>query len=40
MAQKAGLMPNLTPSSSKRDPKKRYGWKKFNKYFDEKTIRV
>ncbi|KAM7359721.1 mitochondrial ribosomal protein S18A [Cochliomyia hominivorax] len=39
MAQKAGLMPNLTPENSKKDPKKRYGWKKFNKYFDEKTIR-
>lgn len=40
MAQKAGLMPNLAPHWSKKDPKKRYGWKKFNKYFDEKTIRV
>ncbi|KAI8129763.1 hypothetical protein FF38_14217 [Lucilia cuprina] len=39
MAQKAGLMPNLAPEKSKKDPKKRYGWKKFNKYFDEKTIK-
>lgn len=39
MAQKAGLMPNLTPANSKKDPKQRYGWKKFNKYFNEKTIK-
>ncbi|XP_075145683.1 mitochondrial ribosomal protein S18A [Haematobia irritans] len=39
MAQKAGLMPNLAPANSKRDPTKRYGWKKFNKYFNEKTIK-
>ncbi|XP_005178094.1 large ribosomal subunit protein mL66 [Musca domestica] len=39
MAQKAGLMPNLTPANSKKDPKKRFGWKKFNKYFNEKTIK-
>ncbi|XP_065372273.1 large ribosomal subunit protein mL66 [Calliphora vicina] len=39
MAQKAGLMPNLAPEKSKKDPKKRYGWKKFNKYFLESTIR-
>ncbi|XP_034663363.1 39S ribosomal protein S18a, mitochondrial [Drosophila subobscura] len=39
MAQKAGLMPNLGPSWSKKDPKKRYGWKKFNKYFLESTIK-
>ncbi|XP_034832381.1 large ribosomal subunit protein mL66 [Maniola hyperantus] len=38
MAQKAGLMINLTPSYCKKDPKKRYGYKKFNTYFDEKTI--
>ncbi|CAH2095955.1 unnamed protein product [Euphydryas editha] len=38
MAQKAGLMINLTPSYCKKDPKKRYGFKKFNTYFDEKTI--
>lgn len=39
MAQKAGLMPNIGPSWSKRDPKKRYQWKKYNKYFDESTIK-
>ncbi|XP_043235007.1 28S ribosomal protein S18a, mitochondrial-like [Amphibalanus amphitrite] len=39
MAQKAGLMPNLAPSSSKRDPRRRFGFKKFNKYYDESTIR-
>uniref|UniRef100_A0A2M4C2P6 Large ribosomal subunit protein mL66 n=1 Tax=Anopheles marajoara TaxID=58244 RepID=A0A2M4C2P6_9DIPT len=39
MAQKAGLMPNLNPASSKKDPKKRYQWKKYNKYFDEDTIK-
>ncbi|XP_032517059.2 large ribosomal subunit protein mL66 isoform X2 [Danaus plexippus] len=38
MAQKAGLMINLTPSFCKKDPKKRYGFKKFNSYFDETTI--
>lgn len=35
-----GLMPNLTPANSKKDPKKRYGWKKYNKYFDESTIKI
>ncbi|XP_068155700.1 small ribosomal subunit protein bS18 [Drosophila tropicalis] len=39
MAQKAGLMPNLGPSWSKKDPKKRFGWRKFNKYFLESTIK-
>ncbi|KAH8291790.1 hypothetical protein KR054_000527 [Drosophila jambulina] len=39
MAQKAGLMPNLAPAWSKRDPKKRFGWRKFNKYFLESTIK-
>ncbi|XP_047503508.1 28S ribosomal protein S18a, mitochondrial [Pieris napi] len=38
MAQKAGLMINLTPSYCKKDPRKRYGYKKFNTYYDEKTI--
>ncbi|CAH2000888.1 unnamed protein product [Acanthoscelides obtectus] len=38
MAQKSGLMPNLTPAYSNKDPKKRYEWKKYNKYFDETTI--
>lgn len=39
MAQKAGLMPNLNPASSNKDPKKRVGWKRCNKYFDESTIK-
>ncbi|XP_058118016.1 large ribosomal subunit protein mL66 [Anopheles ziemanni] len=39
MAQKAGLMPNLNPSTSKKDPKRRYQWKKYNKYYDEETIK-
>ncbi|CAD6996152.1 unnamed protein product [Ceratitis capitata] len=39
MAQKAGLMPNLAPEWSKKDPKKRFGWKKYNKYFLEETIK-
>ncbi|KAH8359737.1 hypothetical protein KR093_008627 [Drosophila rubida] len=39
MAQKAGLMPNLAPAWSKKDPKKRFGWRKYNKYFLESTIR-
>jgi hypothetical protein len=34
-----GLMPNIAPPGSKRDPTKRYGWKKFNTYFDESTIK-
>lgn len=38
MAQKAGLMPNLAPANSKRDPQRRYGSKKFNRYFDESTL--
>ncbi|KAF4528139.1 hypothetical protein B566_EDAN011155 [Ephemera danica] len=38
MAQKAGLMPNLAPAWSKKDPQKRSNWKKFNTYFDESTI--
>lgn len=39
MAQKAGLMINLTPSNCKKDPKKRFGLKKFNRYYFERTIR-
>ncbi|XP_055849490.1 28S ribosomal protein S18a, mitochondrial [Episyrphus balteatus] len=39
MAQKAGLMSNLTPAWSAKDPKRRAGWKKFNKYFFESTIK-
>lgn len=38
MSQKAGLMPNLAPSWSKKDPQKRFGSKKYNRYFDESTI--
>ncbi|CAH2000894.1 unnamed protein product [Acanthoscelides obtectus] len=38
MAQKSGLMPNLTPAYSNTDSKKRYQWKKYNKYFDETTM--
>ncbi|XP_075977689.1 mitochondrial ribosomal protein S18A [Anticarsia gemmatalis] len=38
MAQKAGLMINLTPSYCQKDPKKRRDYKKFNTYFDESTI--
>ncbi|KAM3965090.1 mitochondrial ribosomal protein S18A [Aphomia sociella] len=38
MAQKAGLMINLTPAYCAKDPKKRYAYKKFNTYFDESTI--
>ncbi|XP_035439403.2 28S ribosomal protein S18a, mitochondrial [Spodoptera frugiperda] len=38
MAQKAGLMINLTPGNCKKDPKKRREHKKFNTYFDERTI--
>ncbi|KAH0952935.1 hypothetical protein HN011_007364 [Eciton burchellii] len=39
MAQKAGLMSNLTPAWSHKNPKKRKDWKKFNTYFDEDTIK-
>ncbi|XP_070172265.1 small ribosomal subunit protein bS18 [Polyergus mexicanus] len=39
MAQKAGLMPNLAPKWSRKNPKRRRDWKKFNTYFDENTIR-
>ncbi|XP_013194297.1 large ribosomal subunit protein mL66 [Amyelois transitella] len=38
MAQKAGLMINLTPAYCRKDPKKRRDYKKFNTYFDEATI--
>ncbi|XP_026327825.1 39S ribosomal protein S18a, mitochondrial [Hyposmocoma kahamanoa] len=38
MAQKAGLMINLTPHWCNKDPTKRSDWKKFNTYYDEKTI--
>lgn len=40
MAHKAGLMPNLKPANSKKDPKLRSGWKKYNKYYDESTIKA
>ncbi|XP_051170448.1 28S ribosomal protein S18a, mitochondrial [Leptopilina boulardi] len=40
MAHKAGLMPNLKPRSDlKREPWERPKWKKYNTYFDEKTIK-
>ncbi|KAJ8674302.1 hypothetical protein QAD02_005564 [Eretmocerus hayati] len=39
MAQKAGLMPNLAPKNSKKDPKRRPMWKRYNTYFDENTIK-
>ncbi|XP_032665051.1 28S ribosomal protein S18a, mitochondrial [Odontomachus brunneus] len=39
MAQKAGLMPSLAPSWSKKDPTRRHKWKKYNTYFDEDTIK-
>ncbi|XP_017480136.1 PREDICTED: uncharacterized protein LOC108369522 [Rhagoletis zephyria] len=39
MAQKAGLMPNLAPAWSKKNPKKRFGWRKYNKYYLEETIK-
>ncbi|XP_037948264.1 28S ribosomal protein S18a, mitochondrial-like [Teleopsis dalmanni] len=39
MAQKAGLMSNLTPANSKKDPKRRFAHKKFNTYFLESTIK-
>nr|CAH7716458.1 unnamed protein product [Callosobruchus chinensis] len=32
-------MPNLNPPNSARDPKKRSQWRKFNKYFEESTIK-
>lgn len=38
MAHKSGLMPNLSPPNSNRDPKKRYGLKRFNVYYDDDTI--
>ncbi|KAG8237418.1 hypothetical protein J437_LFUL017525 [Ladona fulva] len=40
MAQKAGLMPNMAPANSKKDPRKRKQWKKWNTYFDENTIKA
>ncbi|KAK0182026.1 hypothetical protein PV327_000198 [Microctonus hyperodae] len=40
MSQKAGLMPNIAPASSKKDPKLRYGLKAFNVYYDESTIKA
>ncbi|GAB0095005.1 mitochondrial ribosomal protein S18A [Sergentomyia squamirostris] len=39
MAQKAGLMSNLTPANSKKNPKLRHQWKKFNHYFEEKETK-
>uniref|UniRef100_A0A1B6CLE2 Large ribosomal subunit protein mL66 n=1 Tax=Clastoptera arizonana TaxID=38151 RepID=A0A1B6CLE2_9HEMI len=40
MAQKAGLMMNITPANCKKDPLRRRDWKKCNTYFDEETIRL
>lgn len=40
MAHKAGLMGSLKPSNSHKDPEKRSGYKKFNKYFYEETIKL
>ncbi|CAG9805474.1 unnamed protein product [Chironomus riparius] len=40
MAHKAGLMGSLKPANCKKDPEKRYGFKKFNKYFFEDTIKL
>jgi small subunit ribosomal protein S18 len=39
MAQRAGLMINLTPSNSNKDPKKRFREKGLNRYYLEETIR-
>ncbi|KAL1461498.1 hypothetical protein WDU94_013387 [Cyamophila willieti] len=39
MAQKAGLMSKLNPRNSKKNPKLRYGEKKFNNYWDESLMR-
>jgi small subunit ribosomal protein S18 len=39
MAQKAGLMINITPADCKKDPKKRFGEKRCNKYYIEETIK-
>lgn len=33
-------MPNIAPENSKKDPKRRYQWKKYNKYYDEDTIKT
>jgi small subunit ribosomal protein S18 len=40
MAQKAGLMINLTPAHCNKDPTKRRKYKAFNTYFDESTIKL
>ena len=37
MAKKAGLLPNLAPANSHKDPTKRRGSKKLNRYFDDST---
>jgi len=39
MAQKAGLMSSINPPGSKKDPRSRYKWKKWNSYWDETTIK-
>lgn len=38
MSKKAGLMPNLGPANSHKDPSKRRGSNKYHRYFDESTI--
>ncbi|GJQ78400.1 hypothetical protein Trydic_g22225 [Trypoxylus dichotomus] len=38
MAQKAGLIPNLNPANSKKDPKRRFGWKKHNNTRNTATL--
>uniref|UniRef100_A0A8D8Q099 28S ribosomal protein S18a, mitochondrial n=1 Tax=Cacopsylla melanoneura TaxID=428564 RepID=A0A8D8Q099_9HEMI len=39
MAQKSGLMSNLNPPESKKNPKLRRGEKRFNTYWDETLMR-
>lgn len=39
MAKKAGLMPNLAPANSHKDPAKRRGSKKLRRFFDDATIK-
>jgi small subunit ribosomal protein S18 len=41
MAHKAGLLPNLKPAHTRtaREPNNRKGWKGFNTYYDETTIK-
>lgn len=32
-------MSNIGPAQSRKDPKKRSNWKRYNMYFDEATIK-